>query len=294
MPLTDRLHAGTASLEILERIQEENERRKSGSCVLAGYETGLSDLDKATSGLEPGELVLIGAGPSVGKTTLGVQIAHHVATHDGPAVIVSLEMSRESIIHRRLVPMIARVDLRQTLAPEPAKNVIRACESLEKLPLYIDDSRPTIDQIICKVTRLSSMIGGVKLIVVDYLQLIPGTRRRDDTRDRQLGEYTSAFKLLAGQLSCPVLPLAQLNRDTEKQGRKPKLSDIRETGCAEQDADQIWLLNREQESEDGEPEPIELIIAKHRNYGRGSVNLLLIQEQTRFVCASQREDKPVF
>jgi replicative DNA helicase len=274
--------------------------------MLTGVGTGFTDLDKMTSGLHGGEMVVIAARPSVGKTSLAMNIAEYVAIEQRlPVGVFSLEMTSESLVLRMLCSR-SRVNLRNVregfLAERDFPKLTGSAGKLANSPLFIDDSSAlSILQLRAKARRMWQQYG-IKLFVVDYLQLLHSTARRADNRQQEIADISSGIKSLAKELSVPVIVLSQLNRELEREkNRKPRLSDLRESGAIEQDADVVGLLYKpssdDEESGSAAEEdavPMNLLIAKQRNGPTGDVNLTFLKSYTRFESAAKvsAEDVP--
>jgi replicative DNA helicase len=273
--------------------------------VLTGVGTGFTDLDKMTSGLHGGEMVVIAARPSMGKTSLAMNIAEHVAIEQRlPVGVFSLEMTSESLVLRMLCSR-SRVNLRSVregfLAERDFPKLTGAAGKLANAPLFIDDSSAlSILQLRAKARRMSQQYG-IKLFVIDYLQLLHSTARRAENRQQEIADISSGIKSLAKELSVPVIVLSQLNRELEREkNRKPRLSDLRESGAIEQDADVVGLLyTPSSDDEDGggpaeqDAVPVNLLIAKQRNGPTGDVNLTFLKSYTRFESAAKVSDEDV-
>src|SRR5437762_4218464 len=243
--------------------------------MLTGVGTGFVDLDKMTSGFHEGEMIVIAARPSMGKTSLAMNIAEHVAIDQRlPVGVFSLEMTADSLVLRMLCSR-SRVNLRNVrdgfLVERDFPIMTGNAGKLANAPLFIDDSSGlSILQLRAKARRMAQQYG-IKLFVVDYLQLLHSTARRADNRQQEIADISNGIKSLAKELKVPVVVLSQLNREVEKEkGRPPRLSDLRESGAIEQDADLVGLLYRPAKEEDDsaervEAEPINLLIAKQRN-----------------------------
>src|ERR1019366_1519678 len=274
--------------------------------VLTGVGTGFVDLDKMTTGLHGGEMVVIAARPSMGKTSLAMNIAEYVAIEQRlPVGVFSLEMTSESPVLRMLCSR-SRVNLRNVregfLAERDFPKLTGSAGKLANSPLFIDDSSAlSILQLRAKARRMWQQYG-IKLFVVDYLQLLHSTARRADNRQQEIADISSGIKSLAKELSVPVIVLSQLNRELEREkNRKPRLSDLRESGAIEQDADVVGLLYKpssdDEESGSAAEEdavPMNLLIAKQRNGPTGDVNLTFLKSSTRFESAAKvsAEDVP--
>src|SRR2546422_441088 len=251
--------------------------------MLTGIATGFTDLDKMTSGLHGGEMIVIAARPSMGKTSLAMNIAEHVCIDQKLAVgVFSLEMSSESLVLRMLCSR-SRVNMRNIrdgfLAERDFPKLTGAAGKLANAPLFIDDSSGlSILQLRAKARRMAQQYN-IKLFVVDYLQLLHSTARRAENRQQEIADISSGIKSLAKELKVPIIVLSQLNRELEREkNRKPRLSDLRESGAIEQDADVVGLLykpstdDEESATEEQDALPINLLIAKQRNGPTGDVN----------------------
>jgi len=288
----------------MEQIQKMLSREET-----EGVLTGYSDLDGLTNGFKPGEMIVLAARPSVGKTSLAMNIVENIAFSskykDSPrhALVFSLEMSSTSLA-MRLICGRARVnmnDLRKGFVPRgQAEKLHQTSKDFQQAPLWVDDtSGLSINQIRAKARRLK-MRNKLDFIVVDYLQLI-STESRVLSRENQISEISRGLKAMAKELEVPVLVLSQLNRDSEKERRDPRLSDLRESGAIEQDADVVMLLGKHRKGEDvremdydGEGdtpeedfEQIVLILAKQRNGPTGKINLAFRRKYTRFESMQQ-------
>jgi replicative DNA helicase len=266
----------------------------------AGVLTGYKDLDRMTFGLHKGEMIVLAARPSMGKTSLAMNIAEYAAlpkSGDPSSVLVySLEMGADQLAMRMLCRR-ARVNMRRvrdgTLSKDDTRNITTTASEIKKAPMWVDDAgHTTILELRAKARRMQSRLmrenrGHLGLIVIDYLQLISGMGDSRTPREQQISEISRGLKSLAKELEVPVLVLSQLNREAEKENRPPRLSDLRESGSIEQDADVVLLLAKDKESDDKSSVPsgtrkVELIIAKQRNGPVGSVNLTFIPEYTSF------------
>ena len=275
--------------------------------VLNGLATGFADLDRMTDGLHGSEMIVIAARPSMGKTSLAMNIAEHVVLEQKlPVAVFSLEMSAESLV-LRMMCSLARVNLRSIregfMSESDFPKLTSAAGRLANAPLFIDDSAGlSILQLRARARRLAQQ-HGVKLFVVDYLQLLHSTARRaQENRQQEISDISSGLKALAKELKVPVLVLSQLNRELERdKNRKPRLSDLRESGAIEQDADVVGLLYKPNagDDEDGaaveEPDglPVNLLIAKQRNGPTGDINLTFLKPYTRFESAAKVSDEDV-
>jgi replicative DNA helicase len=272
--------------------------------MLTGVGTGFADLDKMTSGLRGGEMVVVAARPSMGKTSLAMNIAEHVAIEQKlPVGVFSLEMTSESLVLRMLCSR-SRVNLRNVregfLAERDFPKLTGAAGKLANAPLFIDDSSGlSILQLRAKARRMFQHFG-IKLFVIDYLQLLHSTARRAENRQQEIADISNGIKSLAKELDVPIVVLSQLNRELEKdKDRKPRLSDLRESGAIEQDADVVCLLykpSREDEEgagEEADAMPVNLLIAKQRNGPTGDIHLTFLKQYTRFESAAKISDDAV-
>src|ERR1051326_1274644 len=269
--------------------------------MLTGVGSGFSDLDKMTSGFHPGEMIVIAARPSMGKTSLAMNVAEHVSIDLRlPVGVFSLEMTAESLVLRMLCSR-SRVNLRNIrdgfLAERDFPKLTGAAGKLANAPLFIDDtSGLSILQLRAKARRMAQQYG-IKLFVIDYLQLLHSTARRAENRQQEIADISNGIKSLAKELHVQVIVLSQLNRELEKdKNRKPRLSDLRESGAIEQDADLVALLYKPSGSEDEDADkpgpdqeavPVNLLIAKQRNGPTGDVALTFLRAYTRFESAAK-------
>lgn len=268
--------------------------------------TGFADLDKMTSGLQPGDMVVIAARPSMGKTSLAMNVAEYVAVEANlPVGVFSLEMTSESLVMRMLCSL-ARVNGRTIrdgfISEGDFRRLTAAASKLGRAPIHIDDTPGlSILQLRARARRMWQQ-HGIKLVIIDYLQLLHSTSKKAaDSRQQEVAELSNGVKALAKELKVPVIVLCQLNRELEKdKDRKPKLSDLRESGAIEQDADLVGLLYKPAQEEDDqrrdEPDarddgmgatPVNLLIAKQRNGPTGDVCLTFLKGITRYENASK-------
>jgi replicative DNA helicase len=288
-------------MEAIESIEQLYERRGG----ITGISTGFAELDRMTNGLHEAEMIVIAARPSMGKTALAMNIAEHVAINEKlPVAVFSLEMSSQQLIQRLLCSR-ARVNLQKVrdgfLAERDFPSLTAAASKLAEAQMFIDDTASlSILELRAKARRLKAQ-KDIKLIVVDYLQLLRSTTRRaQDNRQLEISEISSGLKGLAKELKVPVVVLAQLNRQPEaRTGGKPRLSDLRESGSIEQDADLVGLLVRPEiyeEDEEARAEKsgeAELIIAKQRNGPVGEIALTFLKEFTRFEDRARNVAEPM-
>jgi replicative DNA helicase len=268
------------------RLEQLYERKE----LVTGIPTGFTDLDRQTAGLQPSDLIIIAARPGVGKTALGLNIAEHVGVRvHRPVAIFSLEMSKEQLVVRFLCSQ-ARVDSSKLrtgfLSRDDWPLLTNAAASLSDAPIYIDDTpaQSALD-IRAKARRLQVELGDLALIIVDYLQLMQ-MRGRTESRQQEISSITRSLKALAKELNVPVIALSQLSRAVEqRKPPKPQLSDLRESGAIEQDADVVGLIYRDEiyNPEDSTEKGIaEINIAKQRNGPTGVIRLAFRGEFTRF------------
>ncbi len=255
---------------------------------LIGVSSGFLDLDRKTSGLKKSDLIIVAGRPAMGKTSLALNIAQHAALHDGRTVVVfSLEMGREQLI-TRIFSSEAEVDMQKLLTGTMSEGelikVSQVLGPLGKSKLFIDDSaNATVPEIRSKCRRLKAR-HGLDLLVIDYLQLMRSNRKTDN-RQQEVSEITRSLKILARELDVPIVLLSQLSREPEKrkEDHRPMLSDLRESGAIEQDADIVLLLYRGQVyDEEIDNNIAEVNIAKHRNGPTGLVKLCWFGEFTKF------------
>jgi len=288
----DRVRAGLIGVKELVRENFERlERIFSEGRRITGLGTGYIDLDNQTAGLQPSELVILAARPSMGKTALALNIAENVALRRAqPVAIFSLEMSKESLLLRMLASE-ARVDAHKFrtghMNRDDWSKITGALTTLGEAPLWIDDSASsTVLEMGAKARRLKRD-RGLSLMIVDYLQLVVPTHTgRGTNRQEEVSSISRALKGLAKELKVPIVVLSQLTRAPEREDRKPQLADLRESGAIEQDADVVMFINRPNFYKTDLPEEdrakAELIIAKQRNGPTGTLNFVFLARHTRF------------
>jgi len=278
------------------------ERLYSNNGEAIGLPTGFIKLDQMTTGLHPGQMIVIAARPSMGKTSLAMNVAEHVALECKKGVAVfSLEMTATQLVERMLCS-VARVNPKKVsegfLSAQHFGHLTAAGARLASCPMFIDDTPGlTVLELRAKARRMKSA-HDIQLIVIDYLQLLKSpSKRAMDNRQLEISEISAGIKALAKELSLPIIVLAQLNRQSENRtGGRPRMSDLRESGSIEQDADVIALLVRpelyaEDEEEKSKREgEAELIIAKQRNGPVGEIKLTFLKEFTRFETRSEHEE----
>ena len=275
--------------QLLERVEE---LEKNGAEEVTGIRTGFYDLDRMTAGLQKGDLIILAARPSMGKTALALNIAENVAVQEGlPVAVFSMEMGASQLA-LRLVGSLARIDQQHLrtgrLRDEEWERLPAAATQLSQAPMFIDET-PGLNpaELRARARRLARQYGGtLGLIVIDYLQLMSGTSdSADENRATVLGEISRGMKGLAKELQCPVIALSQLNRSVESRpDKRPMMSDLRESGAIEQDADVIMFIYRDDyyNKESKEPGVAEIVLAKQRNGPVGTVKLAFLKPLTRF------------
>jgi replicative DNA helicase len=275
--------------EIVASTLDELEAIEGRGGDMAGVPTGFTDLDSLTNGLHSGQLIVVAARPAIGKSTLGLDLARAAAIrHQLPTVIFSLEMGRNEIT-MRLLSAEAKVALHHmrtgTMTNDDWDRVARRTGEVDSAPLYIDDSpNMSLMEIRAKCRRLKQR-HGLRLVILDYLQLL-SSGRRVESRQVEVSEFSRSLKLLAKELDVPVVAISQLNRGPEqRQDKKPMLSDLRESGSIEQDADMVILLHREDAYERESPRAGEadFIVAKHRNGPTATITVAFQGHYSRFV-----------
>ncbi len=272
---------------LLDRVQEMADNPND----VTGVPTGFYDLDRLTAGFQAGDLIVLAARPSMGKTALAINIAEHVALIEGlPVAVFSMEMGAAQLAVR-IVGSIGRIDQSHLrtgkLTDEEWPRLTEAIEKLRTISLHIDETAGlTSSELRANARRLARQCGKLGLIVVDYLQLMSGSSGDGENRATELGEISRGLKMLAKELQCPVLALSQLNRSVEtRPDKRPMMSDLRESGAIEQDADIIMFIYRDEYyTKDAckEPGVAEIIIAKQRNGPTGMVKLTFLKPITKF------------
>jgi replicative DNA helicase len=278
----------TLVVELLDRVTEMSENPND----ITGVPTGFYDLDRQTSGFQAGDLIILAARPSMGKTALAINIAEHVALNEGlPVAVFSMEMGASQLAVR-IVGSIGRIDqghLRTgKLSDEEWPRLTEAIEKLRNVSLHIDETPGlTVSELRANARRLARQCGKLGLIVVDYLQLMSvSSSMSDENRATAVGEISRGLKMLAKELQCPVIALSQLSRGVESRpDKRPMMSDLRESGAIEQDADVIMFIYRDEyytKEACKEPGVAEVIISKQRNGPTGTVKLAFISRITKF------------
>lgn len=271
--------------EILRRAQAKLEELAKNKRSITGLETGFPDFDKITTGLQGSEMIILAARPGMGKTALALNMASYAAMHTKKAVaIFNLEMSADMLINR-MIASIGQIDSYKlqtgNMQEKDWKRYNEAMSQLADTNIFIEDNAGvTVQEIRAKCRRLANSQMGLGLVVIDYLQLISSGNRRVESRQVEVSEISRALKTMALELNVPVIALSQLSRSAEKrESNQPMLADLRESGSLEQDADMVLFINRKDyydKAKDFNQKivPAELIIAKHRKGGLGTVNLL--------------------
>lgn len=292
-------------LNVLEQFEERQQQLQGGSDgeLLLGVSTGYRDLNRILSGLQPSELIILAARPSVGKTSLAINIAEHVAIRERkPVAIFSLEMSAEQLVQRMLCSQagVSAQRLRRfQLGLDEWAKMHDAAQRLFSAPIYIDDTSSLSPmEMRAKCRRLKAKLADreLGLIVVDYLQLMRSSNRRVENRNQEIGEIARALKQIAREFHVPVLVLSQLSRSVERrENKRPMLSDLRDSGSIEAEADVVLFIHREEYYGDKEAAPVEpppgyvrqeeveIIVAKQRNGPTGKITLAFQPDFSRFV-----------
>ena len=279
--------------DIFEGTINEIEAIAAHNGQMVGVPTGFTDLDALTNGLHPGQLVIVAARPAIGKSTLGLDLARSASVKNGlTSVIFSLEMARNEIV-MRLMSAEAQIPLAHmragTMSDADWQKVARKTGAIIEAPLFIDDSpNMSMMEIRAKCRRLKQK-HDLRLVIVDYLQLM-SSGKRVESRQQEVAEFSRALKLLAKELEVPVIAISQLNRGPEqRQDKKPMMSDLRESGSLEQDADVVILLHREDayEKESARAGEADFIVAKHRNGPTATITVAFQGHYSRFVDMAQ-------
>lgn len=284
---TNLVHVNALSASFLDRLDVMQQNKGK----ILGVPTGWTDLDRLTNGLNKSDLIILAARPRVGKTAMSLNIASNAAFRYGKTVaIFSLEMSKEQLFDR-MVAMEAGIDLQRLrggwINDDEWEPMTKALDQLEAANIYIDDTpNITTSEMRSKVRSFITSGTPIDLIIVDYLQYMrPSSGKRSDNRVQEVGEISHDLKVLARELEIPVLALAQLSRAVEmRQNKKPQLSDLRESGSIENDADVIMFIDREDvyNPETERPNTADIYVAKHRNGPEGVVSLYFKKSHTKF------------
>lgn len=274
--------------EVIDRAEELAKNENKGG--VTGTSSGFADLDKMTAGFQDGDLIIVAARPSVGKTAFALNIAQNAAIDFGKtAAVFSLEMSAPQLVQRMICAdqNIAAEALRTgDLKPEDWQKIVNAAGRFESAEIYIDDSSAlTVGEIRAKCRRLKKA-HGLDMIVIDYLQLISGRGKSGENRQQEVSEISRTLKQIARELEVPVIALSQLSRGVEqRQDKRPMMSDLRESGAIEQDADIVAFLYRDDyyNADTEKKNIIEIILAKQRNGPVGTVELVFLKQFNKFV-----------
>lgn len=288
-----RQKAGFQSMDklVMQLIDRVTELAENGAEEVTGVRSGFYDLDKMTAGLQPGDLIVLAARPSMGKTAFALNIGEHVAVNEGlPVVVFSMEMGASQLA-LRMVGSLGRIDQQHlrtgALRDDEWGRLTEAVDRLSKASVFIDET-PALNpsELRARARRQARQCGRLGLIVIDYLQLMSGSGGgSEENRATVIGEISRGLKALAKELHCPVIALSQLNRSVEtRTDKRPMMSDLRESGAIEQDADVIMFIYRDEyyNKESKEPGVAEIIIAKQRNGPVGTVKLAFQRMHTKF------------
>lgn len=283
--------------EIIPGLVEELEMNSARDGQLAGLSTGFHDLDKVLLGLRPNQMIIVAARPGMGKTTLAMDFCRHIAIQENkPVAFFSLEMNRNELAMRMLAAE-SEVWLSKLISGELEQRdwerISRTLERVNQAPLYVDDSpNLTMMEIRSKARRMRQQ-HGIQLIVIDYLQLLTSGGRSPESRQQEVSEFSRSIKLLAKELEIPIIAIAQLNRETERRdSKKPQVSDLRESGSLEQDADVVILINRPKDRDEmGALPPAQVIVGKNRSGPTSDdIELEFQGSLTRFANYASAED----
>jgi replicative DNA helicase len=288
----NRNKQGFHSMDVLavQLIDRVTELAENGAEDVTGVRTGFYDMDKNTAGLQPGDLIILAARPSMGKTAFALNIAENVSVNEGlPVVVFSMEMGASQLA-LRMVGSQGRIDQQHLrtgrLDNDEWGRLTEAVERLSKSSVFIDETPAlTGPELRARARRQARQCGQLGLIVIDYLQLMSGSGGDNENRATEIGEISRGLKALAKELNCPVIALSQLNRSVEtRPDKRPMMSDLRESGAIEQDADIIMFIYRDEyyNKESKEPGVAEIIIAKQRNGPVGTTKLAFLRQWTKF------------
>jgi replicative DNA helicase len=282
------------ALEMIQRLYEQEGE-------VTGVETGFEDLDRLTTGFHKSDLIILAARPAMGKTALSLNAIWHASGEKKmPVAIFSLEMSKEQLV-QRLISQTTRIPAQAlrsgNVKAEDWPKLVRGVAEVSRAPIWIDDTAGvTLMEIRAKVRRLASQLNvagemPLSLVVVDYLQLMVGQGNRAENRQQEIAEISRGLKVLARDLDVPVLAIAQLSRAVEaRHDKRPLLSDLRDSGAIEQDADMVMFLYRDEYYNTGSDDKgiAEVIVGKHRNGPTGKVQLAWMQQYTKFASLARR------
>jgi replicative DNA helicase len=282
------------ALEMIQRLYEQEGE-------VTGVETGFEDLDRLTTGFHKSDLIILAARPAMGKTALSLNAIWHASGEKKmPVAIFSLEMSKEQLV-QRLISQTTRIPAQAlrsgNVKAEDWPKLVRGVAEVSRAPIWIDDTAGvTLMEIRAKVRRLASQLNvagemPLSLVVVDYLQLMVGQGARAENRQQEIAEISRGLKVLARDLDVPVLAIAQLSRAVEaRHDKRPLLSDLRDSGAIEQDADVVMFLYRDEyyNPESDDKGIAEVIVGKHRNGPTGKVQLAWMEKYTKFASLARR------
>jgi replicative DNA helicase len=283
--------------DILSQVvaQVESLVENQGSDGVTGTPTGFVDLDQMTSGLQPGDLIIVAGRPSMGKTAFSLNIAENVAINQGlPVAVFSMEMGASQLVMRMLCS-VGRIDQQKVrtgrLGDDDWMRLMSTMQKMQDAQLFIDET-PGLNplELRARARRLARQYGQMGLIVIDYLQLMSGSSSNGENRATEISEISRSLKALAKELKCPVIALSQLNRSLEtRPDKRPIMSDLRESGAIEQDADVILFIYRDEvyDADSKDKGYAEIIIGKQRNGPIGKVKLTFLGQNTRFDNAAQ-------
>jgi replicative DNA helicase len=283
-----------STLEMIQRLYEQEGE-------VTGVETGFEDLDNLTTGFHKSDLVVLAARPAMGKTAMALNAIWHASGEKKmPVAIFSLEMSKEQLV-QRLISQTTRIPAQAlrsgNVKAEDWPKLVRGVAEVARAPIWIDDTAGvTLMEIRAKVRRLASQLNAtgekpLSLVVVDYLQLMIGQGNRQENRQQEIAEISRGLKVLARDLDVPVLAIAQLSRAVEaRHDKRPLLSDLRDSGAIEQDADMVMFLYRDEyyNPESDDKGIAEVIVGKHRNGPTGKVQLAWLEQYTKFASLARR------
>ncbi len=298
----DRVGSGMERLyDLLKPAMDRIDAQMASGGGVIGIPSGFHDLDRMTNGFKHSDMVIIAGRPSMGKTSLVLNVALHAAVNEKkPVAIFSLEMSKEQLVERMLCEQ-ARIDAqrlhRGMLSDAEHERLVYALGPLGDAPIYIDDS-PVLDDLTLRLkARQARQREGIEMMILDYLQLMQGRSRGDDTnRVQEVSAISRGLKAIARELRVPVLAISQLSRAPEaRENKRPILSDLRESGSIEQDADIVMFLYRDDyynKDKSQKPGIAEVIVAKHRNGPTGTIELMFRKELTRFENIERRRPEP--
>lgn len=269
---------------VVDKIEKLSQDKK----YVTGVPTGFPGLDEITSGFQNSELIVLASRPSMGKTALALNIAEYIGLHEKlPVAVFSIETSADQLVQRMLCSR-ARIDSHRVrrgfISKDDWPDIIQAAGELTQAPVYVNDMPALSVLQVRAIARRLKSTHDIRLVIVDYLQLLRETARKYENRQQEISDMSRALKALARELNIPVLVLSQLNREVENRpDKRPQLSDLRESGAIEQDADVVLLLVRpDYYNKDDRPGIAELIVAKQRNGPVGEVELVFLKECTRF------------